>query len=254
MSGRGRGKFQQKLYWNGARESNKTNSRERLDNVNENNDQNCGTYDENSEMITRSSKRVEQQYYSTRKQELPEKNFCDDQYNQKYRNDYRQEENTSKNGWEQQSFRNKQRNNSNNASNNFNMQKRSTRQSSEPRNCENILYKVNKNDKSDRQRDTKSVESNFRGRTGGGNNRRNNVQNKGRPFLPINIDALPPRLKKKFLQDNGFDINFLNDISQSSSYTTEGKYSSSSPYTGIFIHNLHITLQIIIIRSIQYYF
>ncbi|XP_065077390.1 telomerase-binding protein EST1A isoform X2 [Ochlerotatus camptorhynchus] len=78
------------------------------------------------------------------------------------------------------------------------------RQASEPRVLSTNPPNVNYNRPQDRlrnERDTRSVEPSFGGR---GSSKK--------PLLPSNIDSLPPRLQRKFLQDHGLPLDYLENL------------------------------------------
>lgn len=218
MSSRGRGKFHQRNPWNGSRGSLKSGSRDALDQTCDENNSKYSTYS-NSDVIDR-PKRPEQQYYATKSLKPTER---DDSMppppppKPKHSNDFRLDD------FRESSFpRGQQRPHPmQNASKHT--QNRSGRQSSEPRHSDYQYYNQMTDHKNDRHRETESSERYFR--NGIGNPRKNG---QGRFKIPANIDALPPRLQKKFLLDNGLDINLLNKATPSSSSDRQPSHSTNN--------------------------
>lgn len=201
MSSRGRGKFHQKNLWNGSRGSLKSGSRDALDQTCDENNSKYSAYS-NSDAIDR-PKRPEQQYYATKSLKQTERDDMPPpppSVKPKHTNDFRLDE------FRESSYSRGQQRPHPAQNTAKNTQNRSGRQSSEPRHSDYPYY----NQMPDRQ--TESSERYFRN----GGNPRKSGQGRYKIHHP-NIDALPPRLQKKFLIDNGLDISVLNKPTPSSS-------------------------------------
>lgn len=222
MSSRGRGKFHQKNHWNGSRGSLKTGSRDALDQTCDENNSKYSTYS-NSDAIDR-QKRPEQQYYATKSLKPTERDDMPPPppppVKPKHTNDFRLDD------FRESSFPRGQQRPHPMQNTIKNTQNRSGRQSSEPRQSDYSYYNQTLDYKNDRHRETESSERYFR--NGIGNPRKNG---QGRFKMPPNIEALPPRLQKKFLLDNGLDLNLLNKATPSSSSDRQSSHSTNKPVT-----------------------
>lgn len=213
MSSRGRGKFHQKNLWNGSRGSLKSGSRDALDQTCDENNSKYSPYS-NSDAIDRPKR--EQQYYATKSQKPTERDdMPPPPAKPKHTNDFRLDD------FRESSFPRAQQRPHPMQNTGKNTQNRSGRQSSEPRH-DYPYYNQMPDYKNDRHRETESSERYFR--NGLGNPRKNG---QGRFKMPPNIEALPPRLQKKFLLDNGLDINLLNKATPSSSSDRQPSHSTN---------------------------